>query len=303
MDEPPPLILQTEAFNLYITYSYALFGLGGFLVNIAMLIVLRRDKRSESTFNKTMASLGIANMLIGLIFSTAGFLMVSKYENDSFFMALWYVKECVLSVSIFHLVFIAIQRLTAVLFPLRFKVLFTPKMAAILLVAVWIVSILFLVCVMLPITNANLDLPSFPPIAYATLLTGIVLLMCYIAMLYRLLHLKRFRFESSNADQRSILSFRLFFNSFGVTLVFILLAFPFAVSVIENNKLRHWSTLFATFFAIKTMADPTVYFFISKCSCERVTRRVRNGQSGSSSKVTEEDIVTPRQVSNQTTHL
>ena len=297
MDEPPPLIFQTDAFNLYMAYSYALFGLGGFLVNIVMLIMLCRDKRSESTFNKTIASLGIANMLIGLIFSTAGFLMVSKYEDDLFLMALWYAKECVLSTSIFHLVFIAIQRLAAVLFPLRFKQFFTPKMAAMLLVAVWIVSTLFLVAIMLPISIANPDLPTFPPIAYATLLTGILLLMCYIAVLYRLLRLKRFRSESSNADQRSILSFRLFFNSFGVTLVFILLTFPFALSVIENNKLRHWSTLFATFFAVKTMADPIVYFFISKCSCGRV-RRQGQGQSGSSS-----NVVTPMHVSNQTTHL
>ena len=250
--------------------NYAIFGFAGLIANVALLVALFRIRKENSTFNKTLASLAIANIISDMFFATIGTIFsygisVKNLSLQVFLkmITLFRINKGFVTVALSHIVFIAIQRLLAVHFPLRFRQLFTTKVTWFLIVLIWLVSIIiFLLSWLIPI-----DGDEDRKVSYFMLIFGLTLVVCYLWMLNSLhnqCRLSKQLRNSNNAAFGTIRNWKLLLNSIGVTCIFLAFMCPYAISSIKGEDFTH-RFLFSSFIAIRTLIDPLVYFFITLC--------------------------------------
>ena len=258
---------------LEFSFNYAIFGFAGFIANAALLIMLFRARKSESLFNKTLASLAVANLISDVCFAVSGTLFtyqtlakIWEFENMLILVRLQFANRAFIAVSLSHIVFIAVQRFVAVYFPFRFKRIFTTKLTWMILVLIWALPLAATVLFHYVIRSDN---DPDVPVAYSIILLGVILTICYTFILIRLIIQRKLTSAmtiNNNPTSDTKHKFKLFFNSIGVTFLFLILMLPFAISTLEADILGKWRMLFSSFIAIKTLVDPTVYFFIARCS-------------------------------------
>ena len=110
------------------------------LLNIIEIILILRLKRKK-IFEIVLISLSVADLLFGLSNASICVVFFARWRDESVFDATFTSYFFFVLTSIFHLIFIAIDRLSAIVRPIRHKVLMTRKKVYIILCAVWIAAV------------------------------------------------------------------------------------------------------------------------------------------------------------------
>ena len=254
--------------------NYTIFGFIGFIANLIILLRLYRTRKENSIFNKTLASLSSANVASDICFIVTGGLFASHFmqhktsmETNAALDVLQYANRYATCISFFHILFITVQRLAAISFPFRFKRIFTTRVVCIILVFIWIagVAIVSLYHFIFKI-SADPDIPM----SLSIIVIGVVFLISYAWIFYRLLKSERLSRQLTNTRSNEIQSdtsnnVKIFINSFGITLLFVISMFPYAILVLSGSSQPKLRIIFSSFLVIKTICDPLAYFFIARC--------------------------------------
>ena len=271
------------------------FGSAAFILNILEAVAILKIRKYKSVFGLTLLSLCIADIFGGLSFAICGLLRLIESSgretiyivSNSKFKKSYQVGHAALffsvSSSFFHVLIIAMQRLLAVFSPLKFKVLFTYKICAILLALTWLLSLAL--CVLAFYSVLILFFVTF----YTTFIVCIVLVIIYAAICYQtMLTTKRRRAMAVNsADSDSMM--KVIRVSLTVTIAFLVCTFLHPVYYLfVNGKIPNpMYHLVTSIIAVNPFLDPLIYFFFfhgAKIVRENVTRR-------SFSKVGKEAVV------------
>ena len=161
------------------------FGVAGSILNVFEAVFIYSKRKHRTGFGLTLASLCAADFLGGLCFLIAGALRLAEYLGpltveiipNTSFSSSWQAGHAALFFSVgtsfIHILIIALQRLFAVVSPILFKVWFTRKRCAFILIATWLV--LFLSGIVGYFFVQGIWTVSY----YLMLVVGICLIICY----------------------------------------------------------------------------------------------------------------------------
>ena len=248
------------------------------ILNVAQIVLMIYKKKTKVPFEITLLSLALADVLVSM--SQCLFFTFIYLQFRGFFTLPLAVIGVLASLvgfsiysSLFHSVFIAVQRIYAVSLPIKFRVNFSSGICLVSIVVIWIVSLtLSVVVIFLEIFNGH---------AYILLAASGVLVLCYTMISYRV-RLQRSRVSiSTNPQQQNDSTCRTLVYSILVTAAFMFCTLPTAVHIIIRSD-----SVFALKFAelmltLNPVVDSLLYFAFSymnqkKCCCfPGNARRVR----------------------------
>ncbi len=230
----------------------ATLGSIGCLANTALIGIILR-KRNKNAFEVTLASLGVADLLTSIMIICFG---TSKIGGKPLFLFLWAGGYTTQVLSFLHLLFIALQRLCAVFFPLKFKVLFTVNRCVKSLGIFWILSAILatLLATVIKPNNSTMSITIF--------VFGCILIALHIAICYKIYRPSSLPLRNSLQDSNRALNWRAMIISITVSLAFLVCTFPYAIS-----KFHPFGTMgniaSDVLFASNAILDPMLYFFVS----------------------------------------
>lgn len=247
--------------------AFIICGILGLIANIAQSVLLYRKRKNKSLFDLSLSSLCVADITVSLgfiAFGLANVLILSKpltvesvktYRIVSVFFS--GVINYSLFCSLFHVLFIALQRFMVVFFPLKFKVMATKTRCIILLVVVWVVSGGFM---SLGHLKKSRVISRF--YGYFIFVLGGLLVFIYIAICYRVFKSAKVRL-STKRDEAS--SQRLAVHAVAVTSIFIVCNFPYASLQLRGIVPFTFSWSLRVLLALNPLLDSVVYFFAVYC--------------------------------------
>ena len=198
----------------------------GIALNSCEIASLLHARRTELPFDIALVSLALSNLLLALTTLVLGtiiyvrpILMKLKMYSNTFIF-------CIYSSSLssaFHLLFIAIQRLIAVLYPLKASIWITRKHSIITVLLLWLASVV--VAVPAPIRYYIYNqILLFSPFVSAGVIAA-----CYFVINFRMMSQKSPTGGDQQTQNISILAY-----SISVTAIFMICTFPFTIFIIQQ---------------------------------------------------------------------
>ena len=241
----------------------------GIALNICEVASLVHAKRTKLPFDITLVSLAISDLLLALFLAITTVLNyvlpigITSTLYRKIFIFFFFLLS---SSSALHMLFIAIQRLIAVLYPLKVSILITRKRSAITLLLLWLISI----TASIPITNY-----IYQRIVISTpFISAIIVVVCYFIIS---LNMMKRRAQAVTGQQRQNISVLVY--SVSITVIFLICTLPFAIFAIQEHvPLARMSlpSYVLHLFYLQVVLDPILYFFCQawkriKCTmCRRL---------------------------------
>ena len=255
---------MTEFFQVsYVTSEViALFGIG---LNAFQLLHTCRKNRKQTPFERSIFSLSIADLLSSSF--TLAFMIYSHLWHNSLLQInsditksiAVLVQYSILS-SIFHLLFIALIRITAALWPLKFRLHITSRFSNMSIATIWILSLV--------LSNVNVFLTTADIIGYILVSTQALFLATYIIICCVVKKQDEAAKRLSTGSQNRPFVFRYtLLHSLFVTSAFILCTLPAALFYVDvlnrfdQSYVYEWARWM---FYLNPMADSMLYFYFSK---------------------------------------
>ena len=253
------------------------FGVAGIPLNLLEAICIYIKKKHKTVFGLTLSSLCVADILGSICFMVAGALRLFEYNGpltvriqpNTSFSTSWRAGHAALFFSVgtsfVHIMIIAIQRLSAVLWPIMFKTWFTRKRCAILLTATWIS--LFVSGAIGYFFIQWLWTASY----YFMLVTGIILIICYTVICSKSwIDTKRRQLIIASGRRKYDVE-KTVSMSLAVTMAFLVCTCPQAIFYlyIVNDQDLTFYHLVNSIISINPCLDAIIYFsFYNDCrSC------------------------------------
>ena len=265
----------------YILVAHVAIGVTGLIWNAIQFIFIIRRKKIKLAFDLTILSLNVADLIVSICITMLNiyFYLILTSGNNT-----WYPSVSALAMgfnlslwsSIWHSVFIAIQRFLATFFPMKFRIYYTRKHCIAGLIIVWISSILQTAFSYVGITIFIHALAFLIIFSDAFLITFYVMICCRV-------HYKRRLLSSTMASSRHHQNNWTLQYSVLVTSAFVFCTLPYAVMDLRQMVGDpSWSFMYPVEFAVTSSilflnpALDSVLFFVAnykqKLCCQSLRR-------------------------------
>ena len=202
------------------------FGVTGLLLNSIQFIIIVSRKKTKLAFDLTILSLNVADFIVSICITMLSIYDYLVLTSDT----TWHPSAFIFRIglpfsiysSIWHSVFIAIQRFLATFFPTKFRIYYTKKHCVAGLIVVWVSSILQTALPYID-TTIYIYVPVFLIISDACLITFYVMICCRV-------YYKRRQLSSTMASSRHHQNDWTLQYSALVTIAFVFCTFPSAVT-------------------------------------------------------------------------
>ena len=244
------------------------FGIFGLAANVVQFVSVKKAMRNLNSFDITVISLNIADAVSSLFFTLYGIARILIHHRIIGMQYLLYI-EFGLNFSVIasfnHIIFIALQRMFAIIFPLNIRSIITSRRFKISLAVMWLVAIGYAVTCAFESVDF-LAVNSYTILVSGCLLIGLYFVICFRAM--RQSHAPpRSSIHGNRSQRRSVLLHSLF-----VTLGFVVCFFPFAVNYLFVGY-DFVAVLVADLLVmLNTFVDVFVYFLIRHLKIARIKR-------------------------------
>ena len=308
--------IQLVDVNWYYSSRFWLaFGIAGFLFNILELVVIIRQKKYKEVFGLSLTSLCIADIIGSLTLSLAGGLRLISYPGRETFPIYektslatgWKVGhgslQFAVGTSFMHIVFIAIQRLFAVLLPLKFKANFTYARCAAGIIITWLIMFIYGTFAFF-FSKVLLNMSY-----YLVLVMELILIITYGAITFKTWRDDKKRASlqpkaNSQATTDDAVN-KVLFHSLAVTFAFLICTLPHSVFyiylVVQRLTAYHDLSTYHTvnsLISINPFLDPLIYFFfqyhLSKFCFKKHSSRPIRGKVSPNVEVRLHKIVTDK---------
>ncbi len=239
-------------------------GCLGILSNIVQIVLISRSRDKRTVFAMTLLSLSVADLLTSILLSVTACLnfplnLLNIANHDWFSIIRTFGVFFSIATSGLHILFIGIQRLCVVMFPLRFKRIFTKFRSRVALVAIWVI------CAgpspLVDVLPRSMNLYA----GYFLIVECIVLVFLYGLLCYKMQRNKR-RPMLTSTNRKS--NARIFLHSLAVLSAFLICNLPLAL--VFAFYFRGFEALeykIGTFLmGLNPLLDSMVYFLSSFCT-------------------------------------
>ena len=240
---------------LHIALTFSIYGLG-IVLNSCEIASLIHAKRATLPFDITLISLAMSDLMFALTSLVLGSLIyyvpnwiASKWSN----MALVYCTYSSIFSSVLHMVFIAMQRLIAVLYPLKASIWITRKRSIITVLLLWLAS--FAEAAPVPMGFYIYD----RILLFSTFVVTGVIAVCYFVINFRMMTRK----SPTGGDQQTQ-NISILVYSISVTAIFMICIFPATVYAISQDvplSKMQFPDYAIYSICLQVVLDPFVYFF------------------------------------------
>ena len=228
----------------------------GIALNTFVIASLVRSRRTEMPFDITIISLAASDLMLAATTCMINIILhfLPKLETTIWFAGLY--TFCIYSSclsSAVHMLFIAVQRLIAVLYPLKVSILITRKRCITTICILWLISIATSLPVSLKFYKYQLIF------IYSPLVTACVMVVCYVIINIKMWTRKRPTASGQSSNNMSVLIY-----SISLTAIFVTCTFPYTIYTISHpeNALNGIVPPYAVYlFYLQVILDPVVYFF------------------------------------------
>ena len=111
------------------------------LLNIVEIVMIARIKRKKRIYELILLSLSVSDCMFGLSNVIVSSIVLSQHCGNNLFGRAYAFHVFFVLTSIFHLIFIAVDRLMIVLIPFQYETIFTTKRLRIGVAVLWILSL------------------------------------------------------------------------------------------------------------------------------------------------------------------
>ena len=254
--------------------SCVLIAIGaiGIILNSIQISLITRRSNTKTPYEMTLLSLSIADVITAssLLFYGIYELLLSRDIVESV-DALHFMYEIALDLSLvtslLHVVFIAVQRLFAVIRPLLLHVMFTKSRCRLGLACIWLISLIYcgwsswaksagsgslIVTAYLIVSSAMLLIPSYS-------------LICYH------IYYKRKKSNNRRRQQCTVIAYPIF-----VTAAFIICTVPLAIAFFKLYVPCNFYQFIIPrwFLYVNSIFDPILYFLFKDCRIRKSARKL-----------------------------
>ena len=233
--------------------SFAICGLG-IVLNICEIASLVHAKKTKLPFDITLISLSISDLLLALFIAILTVFMhaFSNVLASTLYgkIFIFFLFSLSLSSSL-HVFFIAIQRLIAVLYPLKVSIWITKKRSVITLLLMWMISIV----ASSPMTNYTYQ----RIVIWGPFISTAIIIACYFIISFKMVKRKAPAVAGHHSQNISVLIYAI-----TITVIFIIFTFPFTIFAIQQQvpvQKMTFPTYVSLLFYLQVILDPVVYFF------------------------------------------
>ena len=225
----------------------------GLIANVIQMSFCIHRKQYRTKFDVSVISLSAADTISAVNLMLRG--LVEIFDAAQF----WDVVNAALSFSIIcsiaHTIFIAVQRLLAVIFPLKIRQIFRKGRFYALLTFMWIACGAFGIIIHF-ITVHDLDL-----ISRIILVSGTTLIVLYAGITY-VASRRDTRLQNASQVHNNSRNTTIFLHSFLVTLSFVGCFLPIAVSNLFMDLGVGAAVTVDSLLTLNPFIDSTVYFYV-----------------------------------------
>ena len=237
----------------WVTIFLATF-LAGVGLNALEITFIVREKKIKEPFNMSILSLAIADLFSSITMVILGIIYIVK---SKYLEGLLKIVFPSLISSQFHIIYITVLRLIAVMWPMKLKILITPLRSTVSLIVIWILSIAF------TIVHKQFEIWS------GTIMLGCVLLICGVSIIisyglivYTLIK-QRMKITPTTSSRQNL---RTVAYSLALTIAFIVCNYPWAFILFtqDNYDPSQIPLNTETFLLWLTLIiDPIIYFLFN----------------------------------------
>ena len=241
-------------------------GIAGIILNMLQLIILLRKQRRP--FESTLLSLSIADLLVSVCLILNSVLNLLREHDvdfdlsDIIYRSLRHAIYCfAITLALLHIIFIALQRLIAVMFPFRVHELFSKRRCCFFLAVMWVGSLGFLTWSVWAFTKDPDDDVPLIAFSYVMFLAEACLIPLYAAVCCLVVRRGGMAANAStDSRNHSVILYSVIITAF-----FVVMTFPLGVltclSYVISNPYLKYSPKWLLFIDI-TM-NPVIYFFFN----------------------------------------
>ena len=128
------LVKQNRSIDLVTGFLIAIF-------NIAEIVMIAKIKRKKRIYETILMSLSVSDCMFGLSNVLVSSIFLSQTCNHNLSGSVYVFYVFFVMASIFHLLFIAIDRVMIVLIPIRYKTILTKKRLRIYIAVLWVLPL------------------------------------------------------------------------------------------------------------------------------------------------------------------
>ena len=227
--------------------------------------MLLYEKRTRVAFDITLLSLAASDLIVS--FSLIGYLCDPPNALRFILRHLIYTSGFT---SALHLIFIAIQRLIAVRWPLKAAILLTRKRCLVYIFLLWSASLIASV----PIISGN---DAFYRVYLCTPLAfGSVILLLHVALNFAMKTRKPISSVRANESQNR----RVMMYAIAITSVFLICNFPYTLSLMKNTYTRNVPEYTFYLYILHVVCDPVLYFLFHYLKARKPSKSRCKARSG-----------------------
>lgn len=195
-------------------------GIIGVVLTCSQFFHLLR-KKHLTTFNRTLLSLCIADLSSCISLSANGIVRINNSTSGISFSKM--AMNILIASSILHMIFIAVQRLVAVRFPLQVNLILNRTRSAAILLSIWTLAFAYGYVVARVFTK---DAPTANSVSVFA--TAFVLSSLYVAIGHKISKENRIRLQKTQS-KHNVKNRLVLFHSLLITVAFLVAYIPFAV--------------------------------------------------------------------------
>ena len=229
--------------------------------NAIQMVFTCKTKKNLTAFDKTVVSLSCADAVSAIFFALYGVARILHIKEIAGVNFVWYASiglNFSVVASFNHIIFIALQRFFAVLFPLNIKSIITKCRFNLFLALTWFSAGLY------GILSAVTRMDVLAVNSYVTLVSGVALIILYVGISYttskRDQICKNVRYQATRVRNRAVL-----IHSLLVTVGFVVCFYPFAITYLFISYDFTAVVVSDLLVMFNTFLDVIIYFYIRIC--------------------------------------
>lgn len=237
----------------------------GLVANLLQTVFCITRKRYRTNFDMSLMSMSIADIISCVIFALFG--MAEIMYSLPFAKVMTVSLNFTVITMFTHIIFIAVQRLLAVIYPLRIKWILRRSRFYILLTFTWVTACGYgLISVLAIVDYVRVN-------SYMILVCGSAIIALYTGISYTT------RKESKNLQKTGQIHNRrrnstVLLHSFLVTMNFITCFFPFAIVYLFVTPERFSSLVIDMLVTLNPLLDSVTYFYMRHCTRKQKPPRI-----------------------------
>ncbi len=253
---------------------YIAIGLAGIIANMLQIGCICHKGKKRTTFDLVLLSHCVSDVVVLVPTLLANTIMLFTMTTLVLKILVTAALSTYFSVfsSLFHGIFIALQRICAVVVPFKVKRLFSTRRCLISIFFIWLSSIGLPFATVFALRATNGNHISITGLGYSIILSTACLIFLYSILLFLIK-----RRPAISCSSRANTNKRVIVHSFSLIAVFVCCFLPIGIVVLYKGQTSAWfSNIARMFFLFNPLFNSMLYFFVSYC---RTRMKVQNNNT------------------------